>query len=164
MTSKKLSVFQINRILHREWDPIGVNNIENTEDEYIGYANQVYHFLINKKGENSIFNYLLKVELEYLGTEPDKKNLEKISKKIASMNKQSGLAQVEISNVSQLRAQARLAIQENKPFNLIISPRTKTISEGVMKNIETTNGKVFEFNPSTKKFTEIMNNSEKFTR
>lgn len=43
------------------------------------------------------------------------------------------------------------------PFNLIISPRTQTISEPLRRAIESTGGSIFEFNPATEMFKEITN-------
>jgi len=72
---------------------------------------------------------------------------------------------INIGNLPQLRAEARLASPESgMPFNLIISPRTKTIHENVMANIKIKGGKIFEFNPTTGTFKEIKNTGKKFTR
>jgi len=62
---------------------------------------------------------------------------------------------VELSNSDQLRAFHRYAAEHNMPFNLIIGPRTETISEPLLNNIRETGGRVVMFDPATEELTEI---------
>jgi hypothetical protein len=54
----------------------------------------------------------------------------------------------------QLQAQAALAKHRETSFNLIISPNTQKISKNLWKAVIKSEGKVFEFNPSTEKWIE----------
>ena len=59
---------------------------------------------------------------------------------------------VELSNSPQLAAFHRHAVENGLPFNLIIGPRTKTISAPLLDNVRQTNGVVRLFDPVTGKF------------
>lgn len=59
-----------------------------------------------------------------------------------------------ITFTKQLQAQAALAKQEGTSFNLVISRNTQRISEPLWEAIRTSNGKVFEFNSTTKTWIE----------
>ncbi len=47
------------------------------------------------------------------------------------------------------------AQDRGEPLNLIIAPHTKNISRDIVRFINETGGKVYEFNPTTGKFTEV---------
>jgi adhesin HecA-like repeat protein len=69
-----------------------------------------------------------------------------------------------ITFTKQLQAQAALAKQEGKSFNLIISPNTERISKQVWDSIQVTNGKILEFNPATQKWIERIVDGNKVLR
>ena len=41
------------------------------------------------------------------------------------------------------------------PFNIIVSPKTKSVSEPLLEQIRSTNGKLIEFNIDTGKFNPL---------
>jgi len=59
---------------------------------------------------------------------------------------------INISDSDQLRAQFKLAIDSGQPFNLVISPRTETISGPLSEKIRQAGGEIFQFDASTNTF------------
>lgn len=51
-----------------------------------------------------------------------------------------------LTNSDQLRAFYQYAASNEMPFNIIISPKTQSVSNTVLDQIRNTNGKLFEFN------------------
>ena len=58
-----------------------------------------------------------------------------------------------ISITKQLRAQAAVAAQKGLPFNLIVSPRTESVSRPLLEAIERLGGQIFYFSADTGRFT-----------
>jgi len=63
---------------------------------------------------------------------------------------------VALSRDSQLRTQIDAALTARLPFNLIISPRTETVSLPLQQAIRQTGGRVFEFDASTQAFRSVV--------
>jgi hypothetical protein len=59
-------------VLHYIWDPIGVSDAPNARDEYWGYLPQVFKMLIDQSSEDKIVDYLIKIEAERMGLNPNK--------------------------------------------------------------------------------------------
>jgi hypothetical protein len=55
----------------------------------------------------------------------------------------------------QLQLFFEAAVEQKVPFNLVISPNTKSISSDVADFVRRTGGQVLEFDPTTKTFTKI---------
>jgi hypothetical protein len=63
---------------------------------------------------------------------------------------------VSVTNTPQLQSEASVAKEnDNLPFNLIISPDTKSISGPVIRAIDNSDGSVFQFDPNTRTFITI---------
>ena len=60
-----------------------------------------------------------------------------------------------LSLSNQLRAQIKLARENNQPFNLVVSPRTRTVSEPLRDAVKKTRGHIYVYNPATKDLTEF---------
>ncbi|MFI5305118.1 MAG: hypothetical protein ACHQYP_10035 [Nitrospiria bacterium] len=56
----------IHDILIKEWDPIGVENVPEAQDEYDSYIPQIYKRLITRASEQNLFDYLWWVETEHM--------------------------------------------------------------------------------------------------
>jgi len=69
-----------------------------------------------------------------------------------------------LSSSSQLRAQFSAAQTAGTAFNLIISPRTATVSRSVQDMVARTGGKIFIFDPKTNKFAEALVDGNKIVR
>jgi hypothetical protein len=59
---------EIDQILWKDWDPIGVNDTPEAEGEYTSYADQICSQLINtKQDKQGILDYLFWVETSLMG-------------------------------------------------------------------------------------------------
>lgn len=81
---KKLDPQQIelyratDEVLHYIWDPIGVSDAPNARDEYYGYLPQVFKMLIDESPDEKIVDYLLKMEGERMGLNPNTENAKRV--------------------------------------------------------------------------------------
>jgi hypothetical protein len=57
----------LERLLWEKWDPMGVNDEEDTMGEYDSYASIILAMLIEDKTPSDVLTYLEWVETEYLG-------------------------------------------------------------------------------------------------
>ncbi|WP_107497092.1 putative toxin [Thalassobius sp. I31.1] len=53
----------------------------------------------------------------------------------------------------QLRAQSQIARESGEPLNLVVSPRTQTVSGPLLNDVRSTGGNVFVYNPATDSLT-----------
>lgn len=58
--------------------------------------------------------------------------------------------EIEISNSDQFRAQLKIADSDGATYELIVSPRTKVISEKLWDEIKNAGGYVYVYDPATK--------------
>ena len=58
---------EIRHVPMREWDPIGVREEPNAQDEYDSYIDDVFALIVKRASENEIAKYLLWVETERMG-------------------------------------------------------------------------------------------------
>ncbi|WP_443751355.1 putative toxin [Asticcacaulis solisilvae] len=81
---------------------------------------------------------------------------------------QSGVLDIKkvqsLSFTEQLRAQYQLALDGGQSFNLVVSPGTKTISLPLQRSVAATGGKIFEFNPTTGSWTNVVLKGNKVVR
>ena len=68
-------------ILH-EWDPIGVGNIPEADDEYDAYVSELCVLILRGSSVGEIFSYLRQLESEHIGLEGDEKRTLEIANKI----------------------------------------------------------------------------------
>ncbi|MNI36892.1 hypothetical protein D3C73_909590 [compost metagenome] len=54
-----------------------------------------------------------------------------------------------LSMSNQLRAQIKVASDTGQPLNLVVSPRTSNVSGELMRQVRSTGGDVFRYNPAT---------------
>jgi len=62
---------------------------------------------------------------------------------------------LDLTNSDQLRAFYDYATENNLSFNIIISPRTQTISEPLLDNIRSSGGSVMQFDPASNELTPV---------
>ena len=80
----------IDKILYKEWDPIGISGIA-PEDEYQSYLPLVFKLAMEHTNPQSIADYLTKVRTKTMGlSHSDWHDLE-IAKKILNFKKAIGL-------------------------------------------------------------------------
>ncbi len=75
----------IRRILLKEWDPIGVKDVPQAQNEYDSYTPQICKMLINHESSENIFQYLWKIETDYMGLSGNQNHTRSIAKKLADI-------------------------------------------------------------------------------
>ena len=83
MTEKQKESYNIiDEILWREWDPIGVNDIEDVRDEYKSYTPHIFSLTIQGADKMKIAEHLYKLETVNMGLTGNKNHCEEIAQKI----------------------------------------------------------------------------------
>lgn len=68
MTSEQKVIYEsIDEILWTEWDPIGVNDIEDVRDEYQSYTPTIFSLRIHGATKEAIANKLFEIETKAVG-------------------------------------------------------------------------------------------------
>jgi len=75
----------IHNALIEEWDPIGVRNIPEAQDEYDLYIPTIYKLLISKKLKHELFEYLWWLETEHMGLIGDRQATEKFAEDLLKL-------------------------------------------------------------------------------
>jgi hypothetical protein len=68
-----------------EWDPIGVGEISEAQDEYDGYIGSIYKLLIQRSPVSKIFDYLWWLETEHMGLAGDRQKTEHFAERLARL-------------------------------------------------------------------------------
>jgi hypothetical protein len=72
----------IKTALLTEWDPIGVKQFPEAQDEYDSYAPHIYTLLITRRPHQEIFDYLWKIETERMGLTGDRQATERFAERL----------------------------------------------------------------------------------
>ena len=75
----------IRQILLKEWDPIGVSEIKEAQDEYDSYVGEIYKLLIARKPKHEIFDYLWWLETEHMGLTGNRQATEHFAERLAKL-------------------------------------------------------------------------------
>jgi hypothetical protein len=75
----------IQKILVEEWDPVGVGDIPEAQDEYDSYVPEIYKMLISKKSMYEIFEYLWWLETEHMGLTGDRQRTEMFAERLRNL-------------------------------------------------------------------------------
>jgi len=75
----------IHDVLLRQWDPIGVANVPEAQDEYDGYVGEVYGMLIRHESRDKVFDFLWWVETENMGLRGNRPHTERIAGKLVKL-------------------------------------------------------------------------------
>lgn len=78
--------YAIKQILLEEWDPIGVKDFPEAQDEYDSYVSDVYHRLIHRVPKHELFDYLWEVENTHLGLYGNRSRTETVVEKLVALN------------------------------------------------------------------------------
>ena len=62
---------------------------------------------------------------------------------------------LKLSRTRQLDGQIALALEHKQPFNLVVSPRTQSVSGPLRRAVRETGGTVYVYNPATDALTEF---------
>ena len=64
---------EISTVLLRDWDPIGVNDNPECEDEKESYVGGIYRMIVGDADRNKLAQHLIQIETEQMGLgNPDK--------------------------------------------------------------------------------------------
>lgn len=58
----------LHNALLNEWDPIGIKQTPECQDEYDGYIPKLYQIISKSDSADKIFDYLWWLETDYIGT------------------------------------------------------------------------------------------------
>ncbi len=75
----------IKQILLQEWDPIGVKDIPEAQDEYDSYVWGVYSRLIRQVPQQELFDYLWEMETVDMGLYGNPSHTEAIVEKLIAL-------------------------------------------------------------------------------
>src|SRR5664279_1719167 len=76
----------IREILLRDWDPIGIADIPEAQDEYDSYIPGIYGRLIRHISEQELFDHLWQIETEHMGLFGNRGKTQQITEKLLSLN------------------------------------------------------------------------------
>jgi hypothetical protein len=77
----------IRQALFRDWDPIGVNDNPNLQDEYDSYIAPVYRILSCSRSEQELVDFLFRTEGESVGLQCDlPERLRPIARKLLELD------------------------------------------------------------------------------
>ncbi|HET7145153.1 MAG TPA: hypothetical protein VFI68_14130 [Anaerolineales bacterium] len=86
LSPQQFELYQgIDQILWEDWDPIGVNEYENTKDEYHSYLPVVFRLTLDNANELQIAEYLYKCITENIGLASSIKSNINVAKKIVQL-------------------------------------------------------------------------------
>lgn len=68
----------IRTVLLTEWDPIGVSQIPEAQDEYDSYVGGVYRLLITHVDRRGLFLHLWQIETEHMGLSGNRQHTETV--------------------------------------------------------------------------------------
>ena len=72
----------VRAILLKEWDPIGVANVPEAQDEYESYVGEVYVILIRHQARHTLVDHLWRVETEHMGLAGNRGHTEAIADRL----------------------------------------------------------------------------------
>ncbi|MEW7291952.1 hypothetical protein [Aquimarina sp. 2304DJ70-9] len=75
---------QIDTILWRDWDPIGINNIA-PDDEYRGYVPSVYNILVGGTNVKGLSDLLFKFETTTIGMPGNREKCDMVAEKLLKL-------------------------------------------------------------------------------
>ena len=74
-------------LLH-DWDPIGVSDIPEAQDEYYSYLPQIYRLIWEEAGADAIGDYLHRIETEAMGLSTERDRIRPVAERLASLRAQ----------------------------------------------------------------------------
>jgi hypothetical protein len=76
---------RIRAILLKEWDPIGVADVPNAQDEYDSYVGEIYAMLTRHETRHTLLNHLWRVETEHMGLTGNRSHTEAIADRLVRL-------------------------------------------------------------------------------
>ena len=72
----------IREILLKQWDPIGVADVPEAQDEYDSYIGKIYVLLIKHESRQAIVDHLWGVETEHMSLAGNRRHTESIADRL----------------------------------------------------------------------------------
>jgi len=77
----------IRQVLLQDWDPIGVSEVPEAQDEYDSYVGGVYRLLASGASEDEIIGHLYRIEADTVGMPvADREALRAVAGKLTKLN------------------------------------------------------------------------------
>jgi hypothetical protein len=71
-------------LLH-EWDPIGVSDVPEAQDEYDSYIPGIHKMLISRSTEQEVSDYLWEIETKHMGLLGNRRHTEAVAGKLVQL-------------------------------------------------------------------------------
>jgi hypothetical protein len=75
----------IRRILLREWDPIGVADVQEAQDEYDSYVGRIHGILIRHEPRRKLVDHLWWIETDNMGLAGNRQRTEAIADRLLEL-------------------------------------------------------------------------------
>ena len=75
----------IRQVLLHQWDPIGVSDIPEAQDEYDSYVGGIYRLLASGASEHQIIERLYNIETVGMGLPSNRAGLKNVAEKLAKL-------------------------------------------------------------------------------
>ena len=76
----------IRQVLLCEWDPIGVADVPQAQDEYDSYISQIYGLLIRREPKHKLIDFLWWVETEHMQLYGNRGRTERVAELLMQLN------------------------------------------------------------------------------
>ena len=76
----------IRQVLLHQWDPIGVSDIPEAQDEYDSYVGGIYRLLASGASEHQIIERLYNIETVSMGLPGNREYLKGVAEKLAKLD------------------------------------------------------------------------------
>jgi hypothetical protein len=75
----------IRTTLLRDWDPIGVSEIPEAQDEYDAYVPEIHALIVRRRPVAEIFDYLIWAETEHMGLSADRQKTRAVAEALGTL-------------------------------------------------------------------------------
>lgn len=78
----------IRQAMLHDWDPIGVQDIPEAQDEYDSYVGAVFTLVEKRSTAAEIFQYLWTLETDHMGLTGDRETTQRVASALAALGEQ----------------------------------------------------------------------------
>lgn len=72
-------------VLLREWDPIGIKDVQEAQDEYDRYATAICGMLRSNQTLSEIYDHLRWIEVQHIGLDGDEEHTKRIAMRLIAL-------------------------------------------------------------------------------
>lgn len=76
---------RIHSLLMNDWDPIGVRDVPEAQDEYDAYVSEIYRLLSRRCTATELFEYLWWAETEHMGLRGDRQRTGSVADRLVEL-------------------------------------------------------------------------------